>query len=508
MPIIRQSIQRLTNYVRRFLSWLARPFRHLIETKGTQSHSPHSQTAFSMKTPITIQGRWYIFGDNQEPAVGLLKFDPDAGLTLDVQRHRAPDLAQALLGGIGFNVPTVIRGVDAHGAPVTLFGCAVSNYNITAALDDYKIVSACAITGAHFNQFHDAIYNNVRASYSVLDSWLTRSGIVNVPRDGGMPAYSLQNQPDINMTLNDGTTITLTMGLGMQSTNTSMTLSQSQFAQFTAPNPAPLSTLIDGYIFRFGKLLSFLARTEVFVDQIVVPQTGAMPREVEWLSGAPGSAKAKRTLHHQSVLVSFQEIAAQLPTLVVRWFAYYEEMEAILNLYFTATAKSDIPAETRFLLLAQALEAYHNRSDRFVSEIQARDVFRARRDVILGLVADGAERSWLRDKLNFANLKTLAMRLDESIADQQVHVAQFINDTALFAGTVRWTRNYYTHFSEDEENRTAAGRGRIAQGANIIVYSSHMQALLELLFIRDLNLPPVAAGRAVARAQQYQVIGA
>ena len=143
-----------------------------------------------MKTARTIQGRWYIFGDNQQPAVGVLKFDPDVGLTLDAQRHRAPDLAQALLGGTGFNAPAVIRGVDAHGTAVTLFGCAVSNYNLTAALDDYKIVSACAIVGAHFNQFHDAIYNSVRASYSVLDSWLTRSGIVNVPRNGGLPAYS------------------------------------------------------------------------------------------------------------------------------------------------------------------------------------------------------------------------------------------------------------------------------------------------------------------------------
>jgi len=460
-----------------------------------------------MKTARTIQGRWYIFGDNQQPAVGVLKFDPDVGLTLDAQRHRAPDLAQALLGGTGFNAPAVIRGVDAHGTAVTLFGCAVSNYNLTAALDDYKIVSACAIVGAHFNQFHDAIYNSVRASYSVLDSWLTRSGIVNVPRNGGLPAYSFEHQPDIIVTLNGGITLALTMGLGTQFTNSSMTLSQSQFAQFTAPNPTPLSTLIDGYIFRFGKLLSFLARTEVFVDQVVVPQAGAVPREVEWLSGAVGSTKAKRTLHHQAVLVSYQEIAADFPALVVNWFNYYEQMEAILNLYFTATAKSDIPAETRFLLLAQALEAYHSRSDRFFNVVQPPHEFEARRDALVAAVPAG-ERRWLREKLGFANMKILAQRLEDLIADQQAHVPQFINDTALFANTVRWTRNYYTHFGEDEEDRTQAGRGRIAQGANIIVYSSQMQALLELLFIRDLNLPAVAAGRSVARAQQFQVIGA
>ena len=30
-----------------------------------------------MKTPKTIQGQWFIFGDDQQPAVGLLRFDPE-----------------------------------------------------------------------------------------------------------------------------------------------------------------------------------------------------------------------------------------------------------------------------------------------------------------------------------------------------------------------------------------------------------------------------------------------
>ena len=81
-----------------------------------------------------------------------------------------------------------------------------------------------------------------------------------------------------------------------------------------------------------------------------------MTREIEWLRGMPGSTKAKRTLHIQEGLVSYQEIAADLPALAANWFNYYDQMEAILNLYFTAISKGDIPANTRFLLLAQALK--------------------------------------------------------------------------------------------------------------------------------------------------------
>jgi hypothetical protein len=103
-------------------------------------------------------------------------------------------------------------------------------------------------------------------------------------------------------------------------------------------------------------------------------------------------------------------------------------------------------------------------------------------------------------------MKTLAQRLNELIADQQSYVAQFINDTERFANVIRWTRNYYTHYGEDEEDRIDRGVGRIAQGADIITYYFQMRALLELIFIRDLHLPATAVGRVIRWVNQMQVV--
>ena len=460
-----------------------------------------------MKEKRTIQGQWYIFGDGQQPAVGILKYDPDTGLTLDVQRHRAPNLAQAI-GGAGFQSPPVVRGMDAHGNAVTLFGCFVIKSNSTAALDDYKIAVSCAMVGAHYNQFNDATFNEVRSTYSILDAWLIRSSIAMLPQNAGLPAYQQQHPPDVSTTLADGTSVRLTMSLHSRTSNSSVALSQSQFVHFITPNATSARTLSDDYVFKFGKLLSFLSRIDVVVDQIAFPQRGAMRGEVEFLCAVPGSSKVKRTLDNLAGLVPYQEIAALLPHLVVNWFNYYEEMEAILSLYFTAISQSDIPVNTRFLLLAQALEAYHSRSDRFVAEIQPKEAFKARRKAILDLVMEAGEKSWLKENLNFANQKKLATRLNELIADQQAYVAQFINDPARFADVIRWTRNYYTHYGENEEDRIDRGAGRIAQGAEIITFYFQMRALLELLFIRDLNLPASAAARVINWVNQMQVVSA
>ena len=460
-----------------------------------------------MKDKRTIQGQWFMFGDDQPPAVGVLKHDPETGLTLDVQRHRAPDLGQAF-GGAGFQCPAVIRGRDSHGNAVTVFGCFVTQSSSTAALDEYKISATCATLGAHYNLFNDATFNQIRGSYSILDEWLTRQSITMLPQNAGMPAYQQQHPEDVSATLTDGTSVVLTMSLHSRTSPSSVTLSQSQYVHFITPNAAPLRTLSDNYVFKFGKLLSFLSRIDVSVDQIVFPRQGAMHNEVEFLCAMPASTKVKRTLANPAGLVPYQEIAAHLPALIVRWFDYYEDMEAILNLYFTAVAQSDIPVNTRFLLLAQALEAYHSRSGRFVAEIQPKADFKARLKAILDLVANAGEKDWLKENLNFANQKKLATRLNELIADQQANVAQFINDPVRFANVIRWTRNYYTHYGAEEEDKIDRGVGRIAQGTEIITFYFQMRALLELLFISDLQLPASATNRVIHWVNQMQIITA
>jgi hypothetical protein len=500
------------NLLFRLIDSLLSPFANIrkalrgdLDKRGGFSSNLTSEPRI-MRIPRTIQGQWQIFGDDQAPAFGTLKFDPETGLILDVRRHRPPNLAQAFRG-VGFAPPTVIRGLDAHGSPVTLFGSVLVNFNTAAALDEYKIASACAIVGAQFNQLSDATFRSVKASFSLLDSWLTRSSLAQVQLQTGLPAFSHQPQPDIALNLPDGTTVTFTMTLSSQRTVTSVLLSQLQFVLFARPDLTPIRTLLDQYLLKFSRFLSFLASTEVFVDEIRIPRDGIAGEDLEWLSAVPGSTKAKRTLHPTEGLLAYHEIAGQFPTLVASWFRYYDEMEAILNLYFTAISKSDIPVNTCFLLLAQALEAYHSRSSRFVHEIQPRADFLIRRDAILNAVADSQERQWLKGKLAHANNKTLSERLNELIGDQP-DARGFVPDTTLFANTVRWTRNYYTHYAEDEEERIARGQGRIPQGPELAVYCSQMRALLELHFIADLQLPRVATDRAINRAQQMRIITA
>ena len=437
---------------------------------------------------------------------GILRFEPESGLALEAQRHRQPDLRQVFAAG-DYESPAVIRGTDGHAQPLTLFGCTVTHSNASAALDQFQIGSLHALIGAHYNQFADATFQTATASYSLLDAWLRRCALEQITGPNGLPAFTQHAPADISVTLPNGAQITITMSLSQENRLISLTLSQAQFVRFTLPTSLGIQALASDYLYPFARLLSFLAGFEVSIDGVQFPQAPPLPH-IEWLHGNRGITTVKRELHAHEALVPCGTVVGTLPALIIRWFAYRSEMESILNLYFTAAHNLEIPENTRFLLLAQALEAYHSRRDRFVNEIQPTAVFQARREALVAAVPP-AEQDWLRDKLNFANQKTLAQRLNELIADQQTSAAQFIPDTTLFANTIRWTRNYYTHFPEDEEERIARGRGRIAQGADLSrVDSIQMQALLELLFIADLGIPPAAIRNVVARAQGRRVITA
>lgn len=223
--------------------------------------------------------------------------------------------------------------------------------------------------------------------------------------------------------------------------------------------------------------------------------------QMEFLAVNRGVGKSDRKTISPHLLVPYEEVAAQLPQLITAWFTYYRKMEAIISLYFTAVWSDGIPSTTQFLLLAQALEAYHNRSQQFTSSIQSTPDFRRRLAAILDGMACQAERSWVKEKLQHANQKNLAQRLNDLILRNKTEVARFIRDPVDFANKIRHTRNYYTHFDEDLKRR-----GKVAEDKNLVMISIWMSAILLISFFRDLGLSQAAIDRVVCRAQSVDLI--
>jgi len=465
------------------------------------------KTSYKMNSQKKIEGQWFVDGAEAAPLPGTLDFEPEEGLTLRVSRHRAPNAAQAFASVLQpRQLPTLILGQDGHGRRITLLGCVQSNINAQAALDQITIHALVGLMGAHYGQGNNPQFLDANATFTALDTWLLRPALIRDVGPNGLIRVTQAPLDDIRVPLPDTASLTLTSRISQATSayGTETTFRQKQSVTFRFATPQSPQSIVDDYVNRFCHFLTFAVGSTVFIEEVSFGSPDNPVERIELLQANPGITQPRASVHPQNCVIQANEVGSNLPAVLTRWFTLFSDIEAVLNLYFTAGNNSNIPASTQFLMFAQALEAYHGRSNQFVHEVQPRADFRRRRNAIVAAVPE-AERPWLTEKLNFANQKTLADRLAEILQNQAAYVPSFIPDTAVFADVVRWTRNYYTHYSPEEEERETP---RIAEGADLAMYSLRMKALLSLLFSRDLELPESTAQRIVQRAQQIRVVTA
>ena len=443
-----------------------------------------------MKDPRSIEGRWQIFGPRKGSHYGVLTYDPESGLNLTVKIAKPGQLAATLASSSKKRKHRgVIQGYDRYNNPITLFGCGQPGTSSSIAYAEYQIHAIYCLIGGHFKSWSHAKFKSVFVEYSLLNNWLGRSAIKQEHGADGLGTVSISSPPDIIIQIDAVTKLTITTSVGMQSSFASeYRLTQNHIAQFEVQQPQPPGTLLDGPVLKFRRLLTLLSGSLVFSDSIKFFSDGADVRTpVEFLCSNSGVAKANRSTHQFNMLVQHSEMQSTFPTIVQKWFKYHERLDSVLNLYFAVVSNPTLYANHEFLFLAQALEVYHSSNPNFTSSIQPLPEFRKRIKLMLDPIAE-PDRDWLKEKLNFANQKTLAERLEDIIDANKAELIQFVEKPAKFAEVIRHTRNFYTHFDKKLQRR-----GKVAGFDATLLLSWQMRALLEICVLKDLgvNGPPI-----------------
>jgi len=215
--------------------------------------------------------------------------------------------------------------------------------------------------------------------YSLLDNWLLRPVADTQQEPGGNLVFKPRQHSDLNVPLTNGASLTFKQSQNIKFDLQQVIIGQKHFIRFSFPRPITLAEAKGRYAHPFRNFLTLLTNSKMFLDRITFSQEGQNPDEtpMEFLSDNCGVEHTGR-LKSTRLFVPYAEIEAHLPQIIPDWFAYYREMEPIISLYFAAIWSVGIPDSTQFLLLAQALEAYHSRSHRFTSAVQSKTEFRRR----------------------------------------------------------------------------------------------------------------------------------
>lgn len=169
---------------------------------------------------------------------------------------------------------------------------------------------------------------------------------------------------------------------------------------------------------------------------------------------------------------------------VDKWIERLDSVDPAIDLYLASLREVGY-AELSFLILVQALETYHRRtSTRSVLPMEEWCKLRSCLNEAMNEFASSSESSadWrlkMLGKLQYLNEPSLLTRLEDLFVQTDSLAETVAGGTVKkFLRRIADTRNYFTHWDSSNE-------GNALRGASLLYASSRLQALLEILFLRD-----------------------
>jgi hypothetical protein len=160
------------------------------------------------------------------------------------------------------------------------------------------------------------------------------------------------------------------------------------------------------------------------------------------------------------------------------WIAKQASMDPVFDLYLGLLRETGI-AELSFLIVVQALETYHRRTnDDTVLSSASWEPLREGIATLITAATSGSERMAFINKLKFYNEVSLRHRLKALLGGAAGEICG--QGGASFINAVVTTRNYYTHW--DAQSESGALRGPA-----LVHATSRLTALLEILLLRDVG---------------------
>jgi hypothetical protein len=152
-----------------------------------------------------------------------------------------------------------------------------------------------------------------------------------------------------------------------------------------------------------------------------------------------------------------------------------EKLLPVWALYSAATEEQRLHTETRFLMLAQALETYH-RTVSTDTRVSA-DVNDERRRRVLSKLGP-EDVSWVTEALAWSNQLTLRIRLEALYREVPRPLIDHLPNRDQLPDQIKNTRNFLTHFS--------SGKNRL-QGFRLIETTDSMRVVLQYFLLQAIG---------------------
>lgn len=428
--------------------------------------------------------------------LGILSQDAKRGWLLRLEGcfENLPPEAQPESKGpttVGLTLPDdypILLGITGEGRLVTLFGGQVLSGSLGLWTNaQLKVWPTILAYDVHFESIDDFTLTSLSLRYSNLDAWTAISGFAVDLSPSFYPVTVKYSLPEpIEVELSEGTSLRVEFAATGPSlpAQSELHIVQRAWVGVTSSKGCREDDLFR-FVTRFSDLIALA------VGQPLRPLEVAATCDARTESNSPLKRVSVELVHNREpiapelpdvdvrdMLFSLADIRDRFADLARTWFAKYEEIKPLYDLYFGTLRSPKMYVEHRFLNMFQALESFDRRTRLQTSEKVSKHQERLGR--ILNAVSQDEDKKWLRGRLRHSHEPSASDRIRYLV--EKVEAKWLLDDNAVeLAATLR---NFYTHFSPELELRLPPREERPRCMHNLAV---RLQILCEMTLLEQIG---------------------
>ena len=455
------------------------------------------------------RGSWWLSGQGRRRVAGTLIPDQPgaAALSLELDGPVLPSARMPHDGLLG-DLPAVL-GRTTDNTDVTLCGTHHVGRRQVGFGNGAKIVDTVSarfgLLGGLFPDGEATVFSSYTFRTSHLADWVLVDSVLTnhsqeVDEQGFALSWSVRVPSSIDLTLPWGT-LSLNFGMGYTDGREQATINRPVSWRMQLNTAQTIDIVTDEYLWPLEQFLAFACDGYVTVEGLTaefVRRGHTRSRQVSVLRPErPQSTNARSPRGPFDMLFTLPAVGERLGPLLASWYVHFERLKSSLNLLFGLVMGPNMFLESRFLLVAQAIEVFHRLQ--FGGNREPKEQWKARKARIFDAVTSHevarGDLGWITSALEWSNELTLNDRVEELLGRVSATSTQFLRQD--FLRTFKATRNYYTHF-DPRQLRHAA------QGQNLYWLTEECFALMQALLLDLLGISPDEAWAWLRRTPRVQ----
>ena len=415
---------------------------------------------------FTLKGKWWLPGAKKQSVYGVLKYLPDESISLELDG----DLEPSSFPFDEVFSPEIILGETNQEEKITCFRTFKTNSSFTSKISKSSSSSFHVhqvFIGDHLKTASKKQFDALHIEPSYLREWInqkpyrTTGNLSNTRHKLVIDKKTPTKELKVKLK-GCGTIIRSSYVLQEKYNLDDYSITYDRLIQIIPATHRSLHDLLDIQS-KFQRLLTLFIGKPVFPIRI-----GLFASEKkQYVYHSLLNPKIKKSFHFFDVYIPLSQIK-NISSVINSWFAEYEHIKPVLDLLLgTDYAPADY-SNFNFLAIIQALETFHSRyfCTTYFSPKQYPDIAKQMIDNIpkkkpRGISAEKftAFKQRMVSAITYGNESSLRTKLKDLFNTLDDDITSLLTDDVnAFANIIVNTRNYFTHFPKELEDKALQGQ--------------------------------------------------